>query len=283
MAQTLTEIRRILEERGLKPKHALGQNFLIDQNLVRKLVDDAGVKAGDVVLEIGPGTGTLTDELVGRGCRVVACELDANLAAHLRERFAGNESFTLIEGDCLARKKELDPRILAALGDEPFSLVANLPYGAGTPVMMILMTGFPACRGMWVTIQKEVGDRMLARPGTDSGPGSSDMGPLAVVAQLLGEPGLVAKLPPECFWPRPEIDSVMLRWVRGGGSGVVDPARFVEFVTELFAQRRKQLGSALRRLGIDAAAASTIIDPTMRAEQLKVEQFANLWKLSTPK
>ncbi len=277
MPQTLTEIRQILDERGLKPKHALGQNFLIDQNLVRKLVDDAGVGAGSVVLEIGPGTGTLTDELIARGCRVVACELDANLAAHLRERFAGNERFTLIEGDCLARKKELDPRILTALGSEPFSLVANLPYGAGTPVMIILMTAFPACRGMWVTIQKEVGDRMLAK----SGDTSADMGPLAVVAQLLGEPGLVAKLPPECFWPRPEIDSVMLRWVRSSTSDIAEPSKFVEFVSELFAQRRKQLGSALKRLGIDAAAASTIIDPTMRAEQLTIQQLAALWKIST--
>lgn len=279
MAQTLTEIRRILDERGLKPKHALGQNFLIDQNLVRKLVDDAGVGAGQLVLEIGPGTGTLTDELVARGCRVIACEMDSNLAAHLRERFTGVENFTLIEGDCLARKKELDPRIVAALGQEQFSLVANLPYGAGTPVMMILMTSFRACRGMWVTIQKEVGDRMLARPES----GGGDMGPLAVAAQLLGEPSLVARLGPECFWPRPEIDSVMLRWVRGDGAAVEEPAKFVEFVTELFAQRRKQLGGALKRLGIDAARASQIIDPTMRAEQLAAAQFAALWKLSTPR
>jgi len=277
VAQTLTEIRRILEERGLKPKHALGQNFLIDQNLVRKLVDDAGVGAGDVVLEIGPGTGTLTDELVARGCVVIACELDANLAAHLRERFAGAGNFTLIEGDCLARKKELEPRVIEAIGGRGFSLVANLPYGAGTPVMMNLMTGFPACRGMWVTIQKEVGDRMLARPET----GGGDMGPLAVVAQLLGTPALVAKLGPECFWPRPEIDSVMLRWVRDDSLGIQRPREFVEFVTELFSQRRKQLGGALKRLGIDAARASEVVDPTMRAEQLTVKQFADLWKIST--
>lgn len=277
MAQTLTEIRKILDERGLKPKHALGQNFLIDQNLVRKLVDDAGVGAGDVVLEIGPGTGTLTDELVARGCRVIACELDSNLAAHLRERFAGVENFTLIEGDCLARKKELDPRVVAALGNGPFSLVANLPYGAGTPVMMILMTGFAACRGMWVTIQKEVGDRMLAKPELSGG----DMGPLAVVAQLLGEPGLVARLGPECFWPRPEIDSVMLRWVRGADHGIARPAEFVEFVTELFMQRRKQLGGALKRLGLDVEQASAIVEPTMRAEQLTAAQFAALWKLKS--
>ncbi|MBU6412284.1 MAG: ribosomal RNA small subunit methyltransferase A [Planctomycetes bacterium] len=277
MAQTLTEIRRILEERGLKPKHALGQNFLIDQNLVRKLVDDAGVGAGDVVLEIGPGTGTLTDELVARGCVVIACELDANLAAHLRERFAGAGNFTLIEGDCLARKKELEPRVIEAIGGRGFSLVANLPYGAGTPVMMNLMTGFPACRGMWVTIQKEVGDRMLARPET----GGGDMGPLAVVAQLLGTPALVAKLGPECFWPRPEIDSVMLRWVRDDSLGIQRPREFVEFVTELFSQRRKQLGGALKRLSIDAARASEVVDPTMRAEQLTVKQFADLWKIST--
>src|SRR4051812_5019410 len=107
--QTLIQIRALLEERGLAPRKSLGQNFLIDQNLIRKLVDASGVGAGDLVLEVGPGTGTLTEELLERGCEVVACELDRGLAELLRERLGANPRFTLVEGDCLASKREIAP------------------------------------------------------------------------------------------------------------------------------------------------------------------------------
>src|SRR6186713_2406397 len=108
--QTLAQIRELLESRGLAPRKSLGQNFLIDHNLIRKLVDASGAAAGDLVLEVGPGTGALTEELLDRGCRVIACELDRGLAELLRERFAataGSGRFTLIEGDCLASKRAL--------------------------------------------------------------------------------------------------------------------------------------------------------------------------------
>ena len=266
MPQTLAEIRSILDTRGLRPKHALGQNFLVDHNLLRKLVDAAHVKAGDLVLEVGPGTGTLTDELLERGARVNACELDKELGAHLAERFAARgEQFRLVLGDCLESKRELSRDAHAALGTEPFKLVANLPYGAGTPLMLILMSQYPQCGGMWVTIQYEVGERMLASPA------SREFGPLGVIAQASGEVKQLAKLSPECFWPRPKIDSAMLQWVRGARP-TSEVLILLDFCAKLFSQRRKQLGSVLGRETVWPDG----VVPQMRAEELSVAQICAL-------
>ena len=266
MAQTLGEIRSILETLGLRPKHALGQNFLIDQNLLRKLVDASGVKAGDLVLEVGPGTGTLTDELMERGCRVIACEMDKDFFEHLKSRYASaGERFRLVEGDCLKSKREVSAELAAALGTEPFTLVANLPYGAGTPLMMILMTQWAGCSGMWATIQYEVAERMMA------GPGTRDFGPLGVIAQASGKVELLAKLSPECFWPRPDVESAMVQWVRGARP-IAECAKLIEFCQKLFMQRRKQLGSVLGRETVWPAG----VEARMRAEELSVEQVCEL-------
>ena len=136
--QTLGEIRELLERAGHPPKKALGQNFLTDHNMIRKLVDDAGVQEGDRVLEIGPGTGALSVELLDRGAHLVAGELDRDLSRVLRETFGESnpERFTLIEGDCLEKKRAINPELLEAIGDEPFKLIANLPYHAAPPLML---------------------------------------------------------------------------------------------------------------------------------------------------
>ncbi len=332
--QTLAEIRAMLEARGLRPRHPLGQNFLIDHNLIAKLVDTAGVGAGSVVLEVGPGTGTLTDELLARGCRVVACELDAGLAALLRERYAlvldgsaqsrGKQGSTdpqrvreaagtpalpdpraeaggtpappdpnmhrrdaratdsqggtpappdakrgslqLIEGDCLADKHTLAPAIVEAIGEAPFSLVANLPYGAATPLMMTLLIDHPRCTSMFVTLQREVADRLRAKPGT------RDYGPLSVLASSLARVSLIATLPPECFWPRPDVTSAMVGLVRRDDPLTDDPRALAVCCKRLFGQRRKQLGSILGR----EVAWPSGVEPTARAESLEVEQVIAL-------
>jgi len=126
--QTLAEIRSLLDAYGLSPKKSLGQNFLIDQNLIRALVDASGVGENDLVLEIGPGTGTMTEELLARGCRVIACELDDGLSELLSARFEKEtgDRFRLIRGDCLANKRSLHPSIESTIGTERFRLVANL-------------------------------------------------------------------------------------------------------------------------------------------------------------
>lgn len=236
--QTLTEIKELLASRGLSPRKSLGQNFLIDQNLVRKLVDASGVRSGDLVLEVGPGTGTLTEELLGRGCEVVACELDRGLAGLLRERLP---TLTLIEGDCLGSKKRLSPDVADALAGRPFRLVANLPYNAASPLILTLLAEHPECASMWVTVQREVADRLLAKPGTD------EYGTLGVVARAMAEVSRIAVLPPECFWPRPEVTSAMVSLARRARPLTDQPRRLAEFCTRVFSSRRKQIGTVLGR------------------------------------
>lgn len=267
--QTLAQIRAILESRGLAPRHALGQNFLIDKNLLARLVDAAGLSAGGLALEVGPGTGTLTEALLGRGVDVVAGELDEGLAAALAERvptlgLAGR--FTLVVGDALAPGRRLSMALAAALGDRPFRLVANLPYAVATPIMLTLLTHHPRCDRLVVTIQREVADRLLAKPST------KDYGTLGIVAQAAAKVTLLAKLPPECFWPRPEVQSAMVMLERREAPICPDLPGLSRLCQRLFSQRRKQLGSTL---GAGFAFPDGIA-PTLRPEALCVEQWARL-------
>lgn len=246
--QTLTEIKALLAIAGHEPKKALGQNFLIDHNLIRKLVDASGVQAGDLVLEIGPGTGALTVELLERGCKVIACELDRDFVRVLNETLGEQfgDQLMIIEGDCLANKRALHVDIIEAIGGRSFRMVANLPYHAATPVMLALMTQHPHCVGMYTTIQHEVVDRFRAKPG------SKTYGTISIVAQCLGEVGLIAKLAPGCFWPQPSVGSAMMRWERDASvlEGVDSAwwATMSDLVQELFQRRRKKLAGSVKQI-----------------------------------
>lgn len=261
---TLTELRAMLDARGLSPRKALGQNFLIDQNLARKLIDASGARAGDLVLEVGPGAGALTEELVERGCEVVACELDAGLAALLEERFG--DRITLVQGDCLEKGRALGEGVRRALGGRPFTLVANLPYGAASPLMAILAADHPECGGMFVTIQKEVADRLLPQPG------SGDYGGLTVVVRACMAVERLATLPRECFWPRPNVTSAMVAMRRLESPLTRNPARLSALCRRLFSARRKMLGTTLGR---DVAWPEGV-SPDQRPETLTIEQFCAL-------
>jgi len=239
--QTLTDIRRILEDHGLRPKKSLGQNFLIDHNLLRLLVDSSNVSPGDLVLEIGPGTGTLTEELLERGASVIACELDDQLAEILRARLGDQNNFTLIHGDCLESKREFSREVVAALAGRPFRLIANLPYAAGTPALMTLLIAHPECCSMSITIQREVADRLAARPGT------REYGAISIIAQALTTVTKVAVAPPQCFWPSPDVTSAMIHLQRLELPLTDDVPALVALCERVFAQRRKQLGSILGR------------------------------------
>ncbi len=268
---TLGELRAMLDAHGLAPRKALGQNFLIDRNLGRKLVDEAAVREGDLVLEVGPGAGALTELLLERGCEVIACEMDQGLAALVRERFAEKYAgrFTLIEGDCLASKRTLNPAIVESLRGREFTLVANLPYNAASPLMAVLLTDFPNCRAQYVTIQKEVGERLAAKPG------SKEYGPLTVIAQALASVRRVAVLPPECFWPRPGVTSAMLELKRRSDALTDNPRALGELCHTLFSQRRKQIGSTLGR---DHALPEGVTHE-MRPEQMTVSQLCELSRI----
>ncbi len=265
--QTLAEIKSLLEARGLRPKRSLGQNFLVDHNLIKKLVDASGVGAGDLVLEIGPGTGTMTEELLARGCEVIACELDDQLADLLRERFEDELRFALVHNDCLhPGAKRLSDPLLQRLDGRPFSLVANLPYGCATPVMATLVCDHPECATLAVTIQREAGERLWARTG------EPEYGWLAVVAQAGCEVERLATLPGACFWPRPDVDSVMALLRRRADVETEGLVRLREGCRRIFAQRRKQLG---RVLGRDIPWPDGV-EPTMRAQELPVDRVIAL-------
>ena len=257
----------MLQAYGLSPLHRLGQNFLHDHNILNKLVDASDVEEGDVVLEIGPGTGTLTETLLERGCTVVACELDRGLTELLTDRLG--DSITLIHGDCLS-KKRLNEEVTEVLGDRKWKLVANLPYQIASPLMIDLLSNHPNCQGQYVTIQYEVGQRLMSKVDGEN------WGVLSILAQRLGEISLIAKAPNTCFWPQPKITSACMSMVPKTEKPSSDNEGFAKFVTGLFAKRRKQLGSILGRDlplpdGISAEA---------RPSTLTIEQLESLFLLS---
>jgi 16S rRNA (adenine1518-N6/adenine1519-N6)-dimethyltransferase len=244
--QTLSEIRALLAAAGLAPQHRFGQNFLVDLNLMRKLVAAADPQAGDVVLEVGPGTGSLTEILLATGVRVIAVEIDRGFQALLRTRLGENPRFTLVQGDALASKHRLNPLVLNVLRENPpasgraYKLVANLPYQIATPLLVdLLLTDLPFAR-LSCTIQKEVAERLTGAPRTDA------YGPVSVLVQLLAEITPHALLLPAAFWPRPEVQSVMLtlRPRPADEVRITDLPAFAAFVQRGFQQRRK----VLRRL-----------------------------------
>lgn len=270
--QTISTIRALLAERGLRPRHRLGQNFLHDQNQVRRLVKAADLHPGELVLEVGPGTGALTEALLESGVNVIACELDPDMADIVESRCGevGPDRFVLVRGDCLDGKRSLNPRLVEALGDRTFRLVANLPYQAATPLIANLLAEYPACQGQFVTIQREVADRLVAHPSTRA------YGTLSVMVQLLGTVDLIGIVPAACFWPQPEVTSAMvaIRPRDDAREAIGEIGAFESFVTRLFSARRKQLGTTLGREAPWPAG----VDPHMRPEALTPQQMLALWK-----
>jgi len=266
--QSLAQIRALLASRGLSPKRSLGQNFLADQNLIAKLVAASRIGPGERVLEVGPGTGTLTEALLDAGARVLACELDDALADLLRERLGGREGFTLVHGDALEDKRTLNADLAARLGGGPFKLVANLPYGCATPLLSTLLLRHPACVAIAATVQKELGDRLLASPG------GREFGPMSVIAQASCEVEKIAHLPPACFWPRPQVDSAMVVLTRRA-EPLCDPRALSVVCAALFRQRRKRIAKPLRELLGDREPPAGV-SPDMRAEEVSLEAFCRL-------
>ncbi|MCP3906342.1 MAG: ribosomal RNA small subunit methyltransferase A [Planctomycetes bacterium] len=265
--QSLREIRALLAERGLHPRKRFGQNFLHDKNLLGKLVEAAAIAPGDLVLEVGPGTGTLTEALLDAGAEVVVSEIDEDLADIIEDRLGAR--VTLIRGDCLPRQRRLAESIVAAFGDRPFKLVANLPYQVASPLMTALLLDMPHCTGQYVTIQNEVADRLIAPPG------GKTYGPLGIIVQALADVTRLAKLPASCFWPAPQVTSAMVSILPRPEHGVEDPHAFARFVTALFGKRRKQLGTTFGR---DRSWPDGVTED-QRPETLTIDQVVALWRL----
>jgi 16S rRNA (adenine1518-N6/adenine1519-N6)-dimethyltransferase len=233
--QDIATIRALLESRGLRPKHRFGQNFLHDPGAMRTILQAAAVRPNETILEVGPGTGTLTEALLEAGARVVACELDRDMASIIRDRLGAR--VTLVEGDCLQDKHTVNPELLQALAG-PFRMVANLPYAAATPLIASLLESHPECGGMVVTIQREVADRLTAKPDT------SEIGPLTITAQLRATVERIAILKPGAFWPAPDVQSAVVRLTPREPRPKL-PAALREVVDRAYQQRRKQLRNSL--------------------------------------
>lgn len=279
--QTKREIEGLLARAGLKPRHRFGQHFLIDGNLMRVLVRSAELSQADTVLEVGAGTGGLTDLLAAGAGRVIAVELDRDLFPLLQERFAEAKHVTLIHGDILESKHRLRTDVAESLQEcarsgAPVKLVANLPYQVATPLVMNLLTDFPAVRRLCFTVQAEVGERFVAEPNRKT------YGPLSILSQSLCAIECVARLRPPAFWPQPSVDSVMLRMdLRDALPIPVDALReFSSFIRRMFEHRRKKLGFALR--GMLGAAESDQgikgIDSSRRPETFTVVEWQVLFR-----
>jgi 16S rRNA (adenine1518-N6/adenine1519-N6)-dimethyltransferase len=279
MAQSKKEIQDLLAAASTSPRHRFGQNFMIDQNLVRLIADSGSPASGDLIVEVGPGTGTLTDELLARGASVTAVEIDRDLAGLLRSRLGDNPSFTLIEGDALAGKHALNDQLAATLDaakGRPRKLIANLPYNVASPLIVeLLIAGVDL---LAFTVQKEVADRLKAAANSD------DYGPLTVVVQLLGDVEVLRTLPPQAFWPQPKIDSSLVRITRHDRLGPDRAQAFSPFLTQLFSARRKTLRKAMSNAGYDpdAILPKLGIDPQVRPEVLTPEQFLSLFDATRP-
>ena len=265
------EVRLLAERLGVRPTKQRGQNFVIDANTVRRIVRASGVDADDVVLEVGPGLGSLTLALLETVSRVVAVELDPVLAAALPDTiatYAPNQAdrCEVVEADAL--------RITEVPGPPPTALVANLPYNVSVPVLLHLMTLLPSLRHGLVMVQAEVADRLAAPPG------SRTYGVPSVKAAWFADVRRAGSVSRSVFWPAPNVDSGLVAWTHRDPPAV-DASREEVFavVDAAFGQRRKTLRSTLKQLAgsaeaAEAALAHAGVDPMARGESIGVQQFA---------
>jgi 16S rRNA (adenine1518-N6/adenine1519-N6)-dimethyltransferase len=291
---TITEMRRLLDERGLQLTRSLGQNFLHDGNQLRRIVAAAELTPADRVLEIGPGLGPLTELLVASGCPVTAIEMDRRLVELLEHRLQVRSvdtlapdsaapssglpalGLTLLHADALVWLKR-NPRNWAG-----WKLVANLPYSVGSPILVELAEADQPPDRLVVTLQLEVVKRLLAAADTE------DYGLLTLLLQLRYEPTGWFKLPANCFFPQPNVDSACLTLVRRPVPllNLEEAKRFTQLVKIAFGQRRKMmfklLTAAWPEARLEAAFAATGIARTARAEQVGLEQFVALTRALAP-
>ena len=281
--QTKQQIQQLLASAGVEPNKRLGQNFLIDLNLMRLLVDTANIGNDDTVLEVGCGTGSLTQALAERAGRVVAVEMDKTLAKIAAKELAESKNVKVINADILENKSTIDRNVSIAVTlarkerSGRFLLVANLPYSIASPLMMDLITSSTVADAMYVTVQKEVAERMTA------GPGDQHYGTLSIHMAATGDVKTERTLKPTVFWPQPQVHSAMVSFVRKPEK--VSRIKSMELLGEvinLFMQHRRKMVQACTKFGEGKLAEiknwpeifqKCGIDPHNRPEQLTLENF----------
>jgi 16S rRNA (adenine1518-N6/adenine1519-N6)-dimethyltransferase len=267
MSQNRTQIAELLKRHGLRPRHMLGQHFLADANVTRRIVAAAAVGPGSRVIEIGAGTGTLTVALADAGAHVVAYEVDPGLEPILREVTAGRDVDIRIED---ATRVDFG----AAFADPPWFLVANLPYNVGTGIVLDVLRTAPAVMTLVVMVQLEVAERMVAPEG------HREYGLPSVVIGIHSAARILFQVPPQVFYPAPRVASAVVRLERK----VPPPGaeRAIELARAAFSRRRKMLRSSLAsELGDPVAVLGSIgIDPTLRPEALAPADFLRLAKVA---
>jgi len=288
--QTTAYLKKLFAQVGFTIDARRGQNFLVDLNLVDLVVRTADIRPPDVVLEVGTGTGVLTERLAAAAARVVTCEIDPRLAQLARDRLVERENVTFVEGDALAAKHRFAPAVLeavaAAVAAAPggrFLLVANLPYCVATPVISNLLALPRPFDAAVVTVQREMAERMTAQAGSHAYNGLS----VWVGAQCRGE--IVRVLPPSVVWPRPGVESAIVRLdlEPERRARIANLDRFHDFVRDVFCHRRKVLRGVLARMaaGRDKDAGRRLVEelfaarafpPEVRAEEIPPDEFVRL-------
>ena len=267
------ELISALESLGMRPGRGLGQNFLLDANLLEWIVRNCGAQAGDNVLEVGPGFGALTEKMVAANFNVTAIEFDHRLAGYLRKKFAASPNFKLIEADaCKVDFNELFPAGIS------YRAVANLPYAISSVFIARMLECVNPPQSMFFMLQKEMGERLAATPGTKA------YGALSVRTQLLYDVAIDKIVPPQVFCPPPEVDSALVSFQLSDNRPQIDDAIqniFTPLVRNLFNQRRKQIGKVLGQIigNKDTAAAilqSCGFSTELRPDKLSVAEFIQL-------
>ncbi len=268
----------VLQKYNFNFQKKFGQNFLIDTNVLDKIIDSAEVTKEDCVLEIGPGIGTMTQYLAERAGSVVAVEIDKALIPILKDTLSGYDNVTVINEDIL--KVDINRIVEEKNQGRPIKVVANLPYYITTPIIMGLFESHVPLKSITIMVQKEVADRMQV------GPGTKDYGALSLAVQYYSRPEIVANVPPNCFIPRPNVGSAVIKLTRYENPPVKvrDEKKMFALIRASFNQRRKTLMNGLSNAKelqvtkeqIAEALEQMQLSPTIRGEALTLEQFAQL-------
>lgn len=271
----------ILQKYHFNFQKKYGQNFLIDTNVLNRIIAAAEITGEDCIVEIGPGIGTMTQYLAENAREVVAVEIDKNLIPILEDTLSAYDNVTVINGDIL--KLDIGKLVGEKNGREPIKVVANLPYYITTPVIMGLFESHVPLKSITVMVQKEVADRMQV------GPGTKDYGALSLAVQYYAKPEIVAHVPPNCFIPRPNVGSAVIRLTRYEEPPVLveDESKMFSLIRASFNQRRKTLVNGLcnavdlnlSREQVMEALEKMELPPAIRGEALTLEQFAELSNL----